>query len=460
LILETTLVVSEESATADQLCALLAADGVPTRQMAPAALMGDWNPDCAAPGLLLVNAALNLDLVRQVARRVMRATNVAPTMVAFVDGEPADIIPYVSAGLDYIIPPYVPGQIRSRLVACHFRQSLSRTAQEIQTAADLVRFERELQIGREIQAGFLPEALPTCDGWQLTARFLPAREVAGDFYDVFELVGGARIGLVVADVCDKGVGAALFMALIRTLLRHAAVHTDTTGGRAGSGGRRGSDAALILRAILATNDYLMANHVRQAYFATLFFAVLNPATGALVYVNCGHNPPVVRRADGECTLLDPTGPALGLMPNSAFELGRARLALGDMLFAYTDGVPEARDTAGRSFSRELMMDVICAVQGGADDVLDAIEGEIDAHVGAAERFDDITMVALLRQPRRRHPAPTRMAGRPGPARTGGTTTGRRAGGRRAEQQFGTRERRRTTQEPPTARLAGGARGQE
>src|SRR5690242_18011245 len=168
------LLISEESPAADRLGELLAADGVPARRVTPDAVGDRWETNRNVPGLLLVNAALNIDRVRRLARRVMQGANVAPTVVAFLDGDPADLIPYVSAGLDYIIPPYLPGQLRSRLLACHFRQSLTRTAQEAQTAADLVKYERELQIGREIQAGFLPEALPTAAGWQLTARFLPA----------------------------------------------------------------------------------------------------------------------------------------------------------------------------------------------------------------------------------------------------------------------------------------------
>src|SRR5439155_21304688 len=111
--------------------------------------------------------------------------------------------------------------------------------------------ERELEIGREIQAGFLPDALPAAAGWELAARFVPARQCAGDFYDAFALPGGG-LGLVVADVCDKGVGAALFMALFRSLLRATA--TEGTAGVA--------RADLLERTVRLTNDYIARTHGR------------------------------------------------------------------------------------------------------------------------------------------------------------------------------------------------------
>jgi sigma-B regulation protein RsbU (phosphoserine phosphatase) len=394
MVLELTVVVGESSPTATQLCALLAGDGMPAQHVSPARVLAGWHPEEGAPDLILVSAALDIEVVGQVVQQLMRLGNRPPTVVSFAETTIPDLEPHVRAGLDYVVPPFVPGQIGSRLLACHVRQALSRTAEGIQTTAGLLKYERELQIGQEIQAGFLPEVLPSREGWQLTARFRPAREVAGDFYDAFELLGGDRIGLVVADVCDKGVGAALFMALVRSLLRHAAINLDSGGRRRGTG----SDSILLQRAVVATNDYLITNHLRQGYFATVFFGVLDPATGSLVYANCGHNPPVVQRAGGGRHLLGPTGPALGLMPDSVFGLGRTRLDPGDLLFAYTDGVPEAKDAAGRFFSRELMLDLVAGHSAGADDLLDLIERTLGIHVGAAEQSDDITMIALRRDP--------------------------------------------------------------
>jgi sigma-B regulation protein RsbU (phosphoserine phosphatase) len=397
-VLDLTLVVSEPTTTAASLCRCLDVDGMPARLVAPDEVL-NWSTEAdGTPDLLLFDARVDVTLVRAAIRRIISTASRPPTVVAFTDDDLTMLEPHVHAGLDYIVPPYLPGQVRSRLLSHHYRQALSRTAEEIQTAGDLLKYERELQIGREIQAGFLPEALPVRAGWQLTARFHPAREVAGDFYDAFELCGGTRIGLLVADVCDKGVGAALFMALIRTLLRHTAIHVPVQDRTS-----HAADAAVLTRAVCATNNYLVANHQQQAYFATLFFAVLDPESGSLVYVNCGHNPPVLRRARGGYRLLGPTGPALGLLPDSVFGLRWVQLHSGDMLFAYTDGLPEARDGAGRFFTTDLMLGLVAARSGGADDLLDRMEREVNAHIGTAERADDLTMIALRRTTRRENP---------------------------------------------------------
>src|SRR5207302_7545985 len=131
--------------------------------------------------------------------------------------------------------------------------------------------ERELAIGHEIQLGFLPETIPEPAGWELRAYFRPARQVAGDFYDVFPLPGG-RIAIVLADVCGKGVGAALFMALFRSLFR-ALAEPQFAAASATSEGLRAT--------VQGTNDYIARTHGRANMFATVFFAVLDPASGAV-----------------------------------------------------------------------------------------------------------------------------------------------------------------------------------
>jgi hypothetical protein len=262
---------------------------------------------------------------------------------------------------DFLLPPFDPELVRIRIEAV-----LERVRSRDQLADDakreeLLKLERDLQIGRTIQAGFLPTTLPRADGWELTAFFRPAREVAGDFYDAFYMVNQRRIGFVIADVCDKGVGAALFMSLFRTLVRSNAQHNTSLGWMdAGSGSiaddkdwlkggpaqRRQSlpniGTGALMNAVVGTNDYITENHMEQGYFATMFFGVLDPSNGALVYINGGHNPPVLHRADGTQVYLKPTGPAVGMLPGVKFKMGQAKLEPGDVLFAYTDGVTDAR----------------------------------------------------------------------------------------------------------------------
>ncbi|MCU7729568.1 PP2C family protein-serine/threonine phosphatase [Actinoplanes sp. KI2] len=394
-----TLVVSERSVTADNLCAAVNSDGLPARVVSPAEVLAGRYADEDCADFLLINASLRLHVVGRLTQWFMQRNSRLPTVVMFAERDFRELEEHVTAGLDYIIPPFLPGLVGSRLAAFHVRQVMSRTARDIQFAANLVKYERELHIGREIQAGFLPDVLPAPEGWQLTARCQPALEVGGDFYDAFEVLGGTRIGLVVADVCDKGVGAAMFMALIRSLIRHTAGCLDPClQPGAPAGPERDAAGTLLSQAIVTTNRYLTTNHLAQGYFATMFFGVLDPADGSLVYANCGHNPPVVRRADGEQSRLWPTGPALGLVPGSVFDLGRIRLGHGDLLFAYTDGIPEAKDVNGRFFGDDRMLALIQAKDSGADELVEMFERRLAAHVGFAERSDDITMLALHRRP--------------------------------------------------------------
>jgi serine phosphatase RsbU (regulator of sigma subunit) len=247
--------------------------------------------------------------------------------------------------------------------------------------------ERELEIGREIQQSFLPEELPQVAGWEIAARFRPARQVAGDFYDAFALPPGDRIGLVVADVCDKGVGAALFMALFRSLLRATA-----------TGAAWAPDPeAELLRTVRLTNDYIARTHGRSNMFATLFFGVLEPATGALAYVNGGHEAPILFGPGGVRARLAPTGPAVGMMPDMAFEVGRTRLEAGEGLLAFTDGVTDARGASGLYGERRLLA-LVAEPFPSAAALLDAIEAAVLAHAAGADQADDITLLAIRRAP--------------------------------------------------------------
>ncbi|MEV8630498.1 PP2C family protein-serine/threonine phosphatase [Streptosporangium sp. NPDC051023] len=375
--------------------------GARVRVRTPADVLGAGRTPAA--DVLLVSAEVPPNIVRGVVR-LMEEEGRQPTVLAYTEHDFGALERHVLNGSDYLIPPFLSSLVRTRLGSCHEQAELSRALREAGSLADLHRYERELEIGREIQLGFLPDSLPTPEGWGIDVRYRPARTVAGDFYDVFELVNRRRLGLVVADVCDKGVGAALFMALIRSLLRHTAEHSgiqsvkivdmpDAHDSRAVPM----VGAATLLNAVEATNDYLTRNHVHQGYFATMFFAVLDPVTGSLVYINGGHNPPVlVRREGGDPLVLDPTGPAVGVIRDSTFTLGHAHLDPGDVLFIYTDGVTEARAPDREFFGEDRMLDVLCGGAGSGADLLQRIDGALTGFVGSAEQSDDITMMAVHR----------------------------------------------------------------
>jgi len=281
---------------------------------------------------------------------------------------------------DYLPKPFNAVVLRARVTATLEKKRLE-DAERLHTR----ELERDLEIGRQIQKDFLPEALPRPPGWEIAAAFHPARQVAGDFYDAFALEDG-RVALVVGDVCDKGVGAALFMALFRSLLRsHAELHGA------------GTPAAPAARSIVAlTNDYIARTHGRSNMFATIFFGILDPATGTLAWVNGGHEPPALRRRDGRIERLAPTGPAVGALPGMEFSARIAELAPGDLLLAFTDGASEARSPTGAFYGEDSVIGLLAAAPADADALLARVVAAVRAHEAGVEPGDDLTLLAVGR----------------------------------------------------------------
>ncbi len=251
--------------------------------------------------------------------------------------------------------------------------------------------ERELEIGREIQAGFLPETLPQVEGWEFAAALMSAREVAGDFYDAFELPDG-NIGLVIADVCDKGVGAALFMTLFRSLIRITAnqeyfEHIESPSN---------STTERLQRAMLLTNNYIAETHQESGMFATIFFAILDPRSGRLTYINGGHEPPLIVQAGEVRESLRKTGPAIGAILGAKFDCRVVQLNPGEMFFAFTDGALEARDPHGDFFGRVRLLNTLQQRDCPANELVEMIRDELHRYVGTATQFDDITLLAMRR----------------------------------------------------------------
>jgi len=259
---------------------------------------------------------------------------------------------------------------------------------------ELLKFEHDLQVGRQIQSDFLPVDLPQPKGWEIAAHFQPAREVAGDFFDVFELSDG-KIAFVIADVCDKGVGAALFMALSRSLLR-AFSWLDHTGGNQGNGV---GTADAPLNSVCLTNSYIVDNHIKMNMFVTLFYGVLDPARNTITYINAGHNPPaIVDRTGVIKARLKPTGPAVGIMGDMNFVEKTVEFELGDLLLTFTDGVPDARNEDGEFFTEDCLMSLLKRQPLSAAGMLVLIRRELQGHVGEASPFDDVTLLVVRRKP--------------------------------------------------------------
>jgi sigma-B regulation protein RsbU (phosphoserine phosphatase) len=323
------------------------------------------------------------------------------------------VVRYIEMGAeDYVPLPFNPVLWKARLDA---NLNTKRLYDQQQANVQLLKFERDMQIGRQIQVDFLPDAdkLPQPAGWEIAARFHAAREVAGDLYDAFLLPGG-RVGLVIGDVCDKGVGPALFMALSRSLIRaFAEQHRPlgwmdrltgerSTAAAAKSAKRRRmllSAGASALLAVELTNKYISENHGNMNMFATLFFGVLDPATGRLTYVNGGHDPPAIVGLDGLVkTRLLPTGPAVGMLPDMNFDIQQVTLEPGDLLMTFSDGVPDARNPDGERFTVEGLFSLLEQPDPSVVALLDRIEASLHAHIADADQFDDITMLAARRAP--------------------------------------------------------------
>jgi sigma-B regulation protein RsbU (phosphoserine phosphatase) len=258
----------------------------------------------------------------------------------------------------------------------------------------LLSYEKELEIGRRIQADFLPEQVPEIENWEIAAYFEAAREVAGDFYDVFELQSGKYLAIVIGDVCDKGVGAALFMTLFRSLLR-ASCQSGLL-----SPETKSDDASpeyikeMLRKSIETTNSYIATTHSKSSMFASVFFGMLDTDSGELFYINGGHESPVIFRAGGSYDVLEVTGGVLGLFPWANYSIASVQMNQGDLIFTYTDGINEAKNEDGDQFTEERIFEMKENAWTDGKNFLDEILQRIHAFRGAAAQSDDITMLAL------------------------------------------------------------------
>ncbi|MFL5870297.1 MAG: SpoIIE family protein phosphatase, partial [Solirubrobacterales bacterium] len=243
-------------------------------------------------------------------------------------------------------------------------------------AATRQRYEQELEVARLIQQNFLPKELPDLPGWQVAAYYSPAREVGGDFYDVIPLPDG-RVGLVVGDVTDKGVPAALVMSATRSVLRASA--------------QRLLEPGVVLERV---NDHLFPD-MPEKMFVTCLYGVLDPETGHLRFANAGHDVPYVRTADGVGELRA-RGMPLGLMSGMTYEEKEVDLQPGDSVLLHSDGIVEAHDADRNMYGFPRLKETV-ARSGGSQELIQAVLDDLARFAGAGtEQEDDITMVAIQR----------------------------------------------------------------
>jgi serine phosphatase RsbU (regulator of sigma subunit) len=245
------------------------------------------------------------------------------------------------------------------------------------------RIERELEVARGIQTSFLPDKFPVESGWDVAAFYRAARQVGGDFYDFFQ-VSDQQWAIVVADVADKGVPAALFMALCRTLLRAV-------------GSNRYPPAETLAR----VNELLLRD-TRSDLFVTVWYGLWDAQKAEVAFASAGHNPPLVVRADGTVEQLHTRGIALGVIPN--VKLGEHLIILnpGDLLVAYTDGVTEALRSDKAEFGVIGLQNTLVNLrQKPAQEIARGVLRAVDSFVVSEPQFDDVTMIVIKHLERNR-----------------------------------------------------------
>lgn len=246
---------------------------------------------------------------------------------------------------------------------------------------DYERISQELTLAGRIQASFLPNRIPDLPGWQLAVTLLPARATSGDFFDFIQLSEN-KLAIVIADVADKGIGPALYMALSRTLIRTFAPQYE-------------DQPATVLS---LTNQRILSD-ARAHLFVTMFYGVLDWETGTLSYCNAGHNPPMLMSgSDGAGTrTLSKTGIPIGIDADETWEFEQLQIKPGDVLVLYTDGVTEAQNVHGNFFDEDLLLEAAEEKFGGAAyEIQSAILEHLQNFVGNYPQSDDITLMILAR----------------------------------------------------------------
>jgi sigma-B regulation protein RsbU (phosphoserine phosphatase) len=279
---------------------------------------------------------------------------------------------------------------------------------------ELLKMQNDMQIARTIQANFIPSVLPEVRGWELSGKFQPARDVSGDFYDVFNLTN-KKVAVMIGDVCDKGVGAALFMSLTRSLMRAFSMQQrnvtwatdalldrssidDTAIRRRDQANQLAIRASTIHTAAVSTNAYVMEHHSDLMMFTTLFIGMIDPLTGLLTYINCGHTPPMILTSTGSVRArLKPSGPAIGLYPDAEFTVEEIKLERGETLLCFTDGLTDARNSEGTLFGEPALESLAGIGFEAAGALVDGVVKSLKNYIGDAVQYDDITLIATRRK---------------------------------------------------------------
>ncbi len=343
-----------------------------------------------SPDLVLLDIMMPvMDGFEVLARlKANQSTRDLPVIIISANSDMKSVVRGIQMGAeDYLPKPFDETLLRARISSSLEKKRL-RDIEQLYMKS----MEHELEIGRKIQKRFLPSDLPQIDSWEIAAYFKAAHEVAGDFYDAFLLPNGNLV-CVVGDVCDKGVGAALFMTLFRSLVRVTAM-TEIYNQEQETASL--SSAERLRHIVSFTNNYICETHWDANMFATLFVGILDLHDGTLTYANCGNERPILAGAGKENTILPATGPVVGIFPWAQYTIQETCMEKGDMLLVFTDGIPDARNEANQEFGKEPVLLKMSGYSRQATNLVTEIATDLHAFIGTAEQFDDITLLAVRR----------------------------------------------------------------
>lgn len=312
-----------------------------------------------------------------------------PVIVISADANLQSVVKGICMGAeDYLPKPFEPVLLQARIASCLEKKRM-RDLEKIY----LQGLEREIEIASQVQQSFLPKDIPELPGWEISFYFQAAREVAGDYYDAFLLPSGQLVCLI-GDVCDKGVGAALFMALFRSLIRAIATSGMVSWEQSAI---TTTPSEFLEQLVSFTNQYVCDTHGDSGLFTSLFICLLNPDDGRLTYINAGNEPPFWLQSAGQVTELRPTGPVVGIIPEAQFSARQIQLQAGDLLFAFTDGASDAKDAHNEILGKPRLLEMVQTSSRSPEEMLRAIVDQSRVFTGEVEQFDDITMLAVRKR---------------------------------------------------------------
>jgi sigma-B regulation protein RsbU (phosphoserine phosphatase) len=332
------------------------------------------------PDLILLDIrmpGLNGYQVCKILKSDERTREVPIIFISALDTIQDKIKAFSMGGVDYITKPFHSEEITARVDSHLALRNLQRQLQDAN-----LKMELEMKLAGEVQMSYLPRDVPTIPGWHLAVTLKPARETSGDFYDINRLPNG-RIGILIADVVDKGVSAALFMALCYILIRTYA--SDFS-----------EQPELVFNAV--NKRILEDTNAKQ--FLTAFYGILNPNSGEMIYSNAGQCPSLFFSAQHGSivqTLLS-TGPPLGVFDHQSWGQGSIHIAPGDVLVLYTDGIIEAQNHLGAFYGETRLLDSVSSHLGhSAEQVQAAILSDLNDFTGNITQQDDIGLVIVQRK---------------------------------------------------------------